>query len=49
MGNKYTVEAGSGSILMIYFGTEWFIVALWELVSTKVDGNKIHWKRLTIR
>ena len=48
MGNKYTVTAGSGTSVKIYVGTEWLVVALWNLWKIKIDLKKIYWKKLQI-
>ena len=48
MGSRYTVEAGCGSNLVVYYGTGNLIKALWKLWAIKIDKKDIYWKSLKI-
>ena len=50
MGNKYTVEAGTGNKTVIYYGTEWLLLALFKMHTIHLDQeHTLYWKRITVR
>ena len=48
MGNKYTIYFMKGNVAVVTIGTEFLIVALWELFTHKCPDQH-YWKKLEIR
>jgi len=48
MGNKYTVTAGIGDEIVLYYGTEWLVLALFVLFKIKLNKETIYWKKLKV-
>ena len=46
MGYKYTIQAGVSDSILVEYGSEYLVIALWKYLTIKVDNKTIFCKTL---